>query len=235
MATKSLPRGIRNNNPGNIEWGDPWQGLDPLGHTKDSRFAVFATPVMGIRALARTLITYYDKHGIDTIEGAIRRWAPPTENNTSAYVGTVAFKAGIPSTKVVDFHDYDVLRTLVMGIIRHENGDPLKHGVAPTSNASEWYTDEVIDEALRLAGVKPTAPKAGPVPITRETVGATVAAGAGATQLAEVAPAVVSALSNAEDHITSGDWVRIAFAVVTIVAAVAIAWSQLRRHRQGTL
>ena len=25
MSTAKTPRGIRNNNPGNIEWGSPWQ------------------------------------------------------------------------------------------------------------------------------------------------------------------------------------------------------------------
>lgn len=58
-----LPRGIRNNNPGNLEWGDPWQGLDPDGQAQDKRFVVFKDPAMGIRAIARTLITYQDKYG----------------------------------------------------------------------------------------------------------------------------------------------------------------------------
>lgn len=46
------PRGIRNNNPGNIRRnGDPWQGLAET--QGDKEFFTFTTPVYGIRALAR--------------------------------------------------------------------------------------------------------------------------------------------------------------------------------------
>src|SRR3546814_1742565 len=85
-----LPRGIRNNNPGNLEWGDPWQGLLEPKKRTDKRFAQFEDPVMGIRAIARTLITYQDKYGIKTIEDAIHRWAPPNENDTLSYSSHVA-------------------------------------------------------------------------------------------------------------------------------------------------
>src|SRR5690606_5584704 len=88
--TKTLPRGVRNSNPGNLEWGDPWQGLVPVEQRTDSRFCQFVTPAYGIRALALTLITYYDRHRISTVEDAISRWAPPVENDTLAYQNAVA-------------------------------------------------------------------------------------------------------------------------------------------------
>jgi len=76
MSEQGLPRGIRNNNPGNIEWGERWQGLDELRPDRDPRFAQFISPEDGIRALAKTLQTYQKKHGISTIEGIISRLAP---------------------------------------------------------------------------------------------------------------------------------------------------------------
>ena len=39
-----VARGIRNNNPGNIRWGDKWQGLDEDGREKDKSFCVFVKP-----------------------------------------------------------------------------------------------------------------------------------------------------------------------------------------------
>ena len=52
----SQPRGIRNNNPGNIEHnGTNWQGMDNPPH--DGRFIRFVTPQYGIRAMARVLTT----------------------------------------------------------------------------------------------------------------------------------------------------------------------------------
>ena len=114
-----LPRGVRNNNPGNIELGDPWQGLVPVNERTDPRFAQFMSPAYGIRALARTLITYQDKHNIRTVTGAINRWAPPVENDTGAYVRAVQNAVG---GDIVDMHDYRYLRPLVEAIIKHENG-----------------------------------------------------------------------------------------------------------------
>lgn len=52
------PRGIRNNNPGNIRWGENWQGLKKDGKERDSSFCVFESPEYGIRALAKILINY---------------------------------------------------------------------------------------------------------------------------------------------------------------------------------
>lgn len=66
-------RGIRNNNPGNIEFNDnnSWQGQTG----SDGRFAKFETPEHGIRALGRNLLSY-GKQGYDTPAEIIGRWAP---------------------------------------------------------------------------------------------------------------------------------------------------------------
>ncbi|MBF4328050.1 structural protein P5, partial [Vibrio anguillarum] len=78
-----MTRGIRNNNPANIEDnGTPWRGR--MGN--DGRFIIFDSPVNGIRALARILNTYKVKHGLNTIEGIINRFAPPVENDTNSYI-----------------------------------------------------------------------------------------------------------------------------------------------------
>jgi hypothetical protein len=231
MTTKSTPRGVRNNNPGNIEWGDPWQGLVPLAQRTDSRFAQFTTPAYGIRAIARLLITYYDKHKIDTVRGAINRWAPPGENQTTAYVASVASLMGVDPDQPLDFHDFTTLKGLVEGIIRHENGS------GPEATPNTWYSARTVDDGLKLAGVVPpvaTVPKT-KVPVTKETVGATVAAGTGVGQLIDVMPAVADALARSKTDLTSGEWARIAFAVATIAISVYIAWSQYRKNREGVL
>ncbi len=58
------PRGIRNNNPGNIRHGENWQGLNPNSRSIDAAFCVFNTPVAGIRALAKVLINYKKIYGL---------------------------------------------------------------------------------------------------------------------------------------------------------------------------
>ncbi|NIC03969.1 structural protein [Halomonas sp. DX6] len=115
----SQPRGIRNNNPGNIEYtGTRWQGLD--NPPSDGRFMRFKSPEYGIRALARVLTTYQTKHGLDYIGGIIQRWAPSHENNSAAYAGFVADRLGVRATDRIDVQAR--MPELVEAIISYENG-----------------------------------------------------------------------------------------------------------------
>lgn len=111
MTTKQ-PRGIRNNNPGNIRRnGDPWQGL--AKDQADREFFTFQSAVYGIRALARLLITYQDKYGLCTIEGIITRWAPAIENNTASYIQAVARNTGFSALQTLDMHRFEHLKPVV--------------------------------------------------------------------------------------------------------------------------
>lgn len=148
------PRGIRNYNPGNIRHaqGIRWQGTAP--NQTDSQYIQFIDPRWGIRAIARVLITYQDKRraadgsSIDTVREIIERWAPPSENNTDAYVISVARALGLdPDVASVDAYDFEIMRALVTVIIRHENGaGPLLGG--------RWYGDPIIADGLALAGIE---------------------------------------------------------------------------------
>ena len=224
--TQKLPRGVRNNNPGNIEWGDPWQGLVPVNDRTDPRFAQFTTPAYGIRAMARTLITYQDKHNIRTVTGAINRWAPPVENDTGAYVRAVQSAVG---GDIVNMHDYKSLRPLVEAIIKHENG------IGPLKNANTWYDSDTIDEGLRLAGVRKPVDDVGAVPVTKETVGASATGAVGVVEIADTLPAIVAAVKSSEDHLSSGQIVRVVIGVVLVAAALFIAYSQVKKHQAGQL
>jgi len=84
----NLPRGIRNNNPGNIRKGNSWKGLIKPG--ADSAFDQFENVPYGVRALYYTLYTYMTKHGLLSIRGIISRWAPPIENQTDKYIQYVS-------------------------------------------------------------------------------------------------------------------------------------------------
>lgn len=137
------PRGIRNNNPGNIDRRSvKWQGMDP-DQSGDPRFIVFTAPEWGIRAIARVLRTYRDVHGLRTPAGIINRWAPPKENDTDAYASVVARKLGVRPDDEIDIDDPLVMRTLVKAIIRHENG--------PGPGGGDWYDDETIDDGIARA------------------------------------------------------------------------------------
>lgn len=113
-------RGIRNNNPGNLEYSktNPWVGQTG----DDGRFAKFETPEHGIRALGRNLLSY-QRQGIDTVSDIINRWAPPSDNNnTDAYVQAVCEQLGVTPDQQLDASNPDTLKALCAAIIQHENG-----------------------------------------------------------------------------------------------------------------
>lgn len=232
MDRKKQTRGIRNNNPGNIDRdGTPWQGMadDQSG---DPRFIVFKSAPYGIRAMARVLITYQDKHGLRTVRRIIGRWAPPVENDTDAYVNAVAASVGVGPDDVIDVHNFNVLRPLVKAIIKHENG------VQP-------YPDGVINYGLQLAGVTPQAePK--PLSQSRTIIGSTIAStatigGAVVDQVqGENVERVVEAqevVQQAQDAVgyTLGIWeyASIAFAVFAIIGIGLVLYSKLQRRKEG--
>ena len=99
MKNEELPRGLRNCNPGNIRiTKDKWQGLREV--QEDKEFFQFKAMKWGYRAMIRTLQNYRKRHGCETIADFIRRWAPPSENNTMTYIRFVCEKMGVPSVFV---------------------------------------------------------------------------------------------------------------------------------------
>lgn len=114
------PRGIRNNNPGNIEKGVAWNGM--ADEQPDARYITFKTPEYGIRAMARILRTYREKYGLKAVDQIINRWAPPSENPTLKYVEFVSDRLGVLPFAPLSFTDAQVAN-LIAAIIKFENGD----------------------------------------------------------------------------------------------------------------
>ena len=118
-----IPRGLRNNNPGNIRiTKDKWKGLRPV--QEDKEFFQFSDMKWGYRALIRTLQNYRRRHGYQTIADFIRRWAPSTENNTSGYISRVCKEMQVPTTYVPDVEDKTTMCAFAAAISQVENGVP---------------------------------------------------------------------------------------------------------------
>ena len=118
-------RGIRNNNPGNIDYNknNQWRGQIGIEEgVQKPRFAKFDTPENGIRALAKLLLNYQRLHKLNTVREIINRWAPPVENITSAYVTACARALGVDQNEVINLSDRRLLKLLTVAIIKHENG-----------------------------------------------------------------------------------------------------------------
>jgi hypothetical protein len=117
---EDTPRGERNNNPGNLRISNTdWQGKIAGA---DSEFETFETPEHGIRAAAKNALTLYRRDGADTVTKMISQWAPATENDTRAYIKSVAAELGVEPDQRLDFTDREILLGLAKAIFRHENG-----------------------------------------------------------------------------------------------------------------
>lgn len=133
------PRGIRNNNPGNINYaGQDGAALERPG----GRFARFETAFDGLKAMARQLLRYFDGKTtgkpLQTLTDIISTWAPGSENNTGAYIKRLAGMMGVSPDAVLNLRDPNTMSTLMGGIISHENG-------------RNPYSSEMVGSAARVA------------------------------------------------------------------------------------
>lgn len=114
------PRGIRNNNPGNLIYTDiKWNGKLPKHQNKDRRFEMFIAPVYGVRAMIKDLKHDIEK-GKNTVPALIEEYAPKFENNTEAYINTVCKDLKV-SRQAILLPTKNTLKLLVFSISRVEN------------------------------------------------------------------------------------------------------------------
>lgn len=113
-----VPRGIRNNNPGNIKRSNS-QWVGKVGN--DGTFEIFDTAENGIRAMGRLLRTYRNSYGLNTIRGIVTRWtAGESSTIQNNYVKHIVNKTGIAEhLQLVSVSQYaDVVEQMIF----FENG-----------------------------------------------------------------------------------------------------------------
>lgn len=107
---------VKNNNPCNVKVlkYDTWQGqtgMDKHGH------AIFDTPEHGIRAAAYVLKNYATRHGIDTVEGIVKRFAT---GNQEAYIRYLCKRLDLRADE--SFNILHRLPELLKAMARFESG-----------------------------------------------------------------------------------------------------------------
>ncbi len=138
-----LPRGIRLNNPGNIDRTEiAWLGESTM--QDDPRFIRFNEPVFGLRALMKILYNYQEKDDIEHLRGMINRWAPPNENQTNAYLNDVCARCSASPDESYDVSNKYNLMNLAKAIVHHENGAP------PAGRAPDWYPQDIYNQAAAM-------------------------------------------------------------------------------------
>ena len=120
----NTPRGLRNCNPLNIRLStDKWRGMK--ARQTDSDFCQFESMEWGWRAAFWLLTrTYYHKYRLYTIRTIIRRWAPSSENDTSAYIANVSLLTGIDPDEPIGIPSDRPSRWMAVGVAMaiQENG-----------------------------------------------------------------------------------------------------------------
>ncbi|HEJ7052516.1 TPA: hypothetical protein SMF43_001460 [Serratia marcescens] len=138
--SSNAPRGIRNNNPGNLNYAKQ------SGATKESgpngRFAVFNSMTEGISALYKQIQLYF-RRGTDTISEIVNKYAPASDNNNvMAYINSLVKATGKGAHESLANSDMSTIFRLLKGIISHENGkgyvsdDEIMRGIQVGSRAT---------------------------------------------------------------------------------------------------
>lgn len=118
-----MSRGLINCNPGNIRRSEVrYRG--EIRPSRDPAFKQFASLAWGYRAIFVLLDTYRVRYGLDTVAGMIARWAPPSENDTAAYIRHVVRAVGVAPDQPLDTRDRSVMLPYAAAISRMENGTP---------------------------------------------------------------------------------------------------------------
>lgn len=117
--------GIKNNNPANIRYSslNKWkhQGKPNKG------FCTFDSPVWGVRALLILIRKYRFSYGLDSVFKIISRFAPSSENDTSAYVKFICNCLGVSPDETLNldfffFAEFSQLFKLCHSICIIESG-----------------------------------------------------------------------------------------------------------------
>jgi hypothetical protein len=131
--------GLQDNNPGDIKAdGTQWQGM--VG--SDGTFIIFADTTWGLRAMAVDLTTKINSDGLNTITSIISAYAPPSENNTAAYIASVSSDTGFQPGQTLSA-DPATLAALIRAIVNHEIGDSL---------SQQYISDADIAQGISMMG-----------------------------------------------------------------------------------
>ena len=116
-----MSRGLVNCNPGNIRQSKVrYKG--EVRPSRDPAFKQFESLAWGYRAIFVLLHTYRVRHGLRSIREMISRWAPPSENDTGAYLRTVVRRSGVDPDAEIDTRDGPTMTRIAAAMARVENG-----------------------------------------------------------------------------------------------------------------
>jgi len=134
VTTGTSPKGLRNNNPFNLEYRNiGWVG--EIG--TDGRFSIFDTAHNGLRAGMINIDTKMTRDGKVTVRQLISTLSPSHENPTEAFIQFVSTRMKVSPDQPLTFGVH-IIR-LSQEIIRFENGE-------------QPFTFDELEAALQATG-----------------------------------------------------------------------------------
>jgi hypothetical protein len=135
----NLPRGMKNNNPGNIVLSSSaWKGKIPNRENTDGKFEQFVSYQYGVRAMIVLVQNYMNRYGLNTIGKIIQRWCG-TNCNYNSYVNSVSQSTGYAANQILP-NSMDVVVNVVRGLAQFEQGKP----------GNQLIPDALINQAIEL-------------------------------------------------------------------------------------
>lgn len=135
-----MARGLLLSNPFNLEKNPhiSWSGQVSPG--SDAIFCQFNSDLMGIRAGYKNLVDQYKYDNLNTVSLIINKYAPSSENDTTAYINAICGALNVKPNDVLDLSKYEIIKPFGQAIIQHEQGE------MP-------FSDRLIDQALAMLGI----------------------------------------------------------------------------------
>lgn len=135
------PKGIRRNNPCNVMCTRPRQGW--IGAVYDADFdgdreEAFIAPFWGLRAAGVVLLHDEARRGLWTLREIVTCFAPPSENDTEAYIRDLANWMGVDPDQRLDLWLPGMLARALKACVRQEEGE-------------QPYSDDLVEQAARSA------------------------------------------------------------------------------------
>lgn len=150
---KSLPRNLRNNNPGNIRF-EKGGFAEKHGATgaDDKGFAIFPTMEAGEQA-QKDLLFKTESYKNLTTDQAISRYAPSSENNTGAYQNMIKKSLGSsydPNKKLSEYSEQDQQK-IVTAMQKMEGGTVEGYKLAQEQKASPIPQADSLSNRMNVA------------------------------------------------------------------------------------
>jgi len=153
-----VPRGLRNNNPLNLNYVRGQAGIDP-SDPSDGAYGRYVTPEAGVAQATKQLQRDYSR-GADTPAKLVQAWSPDASPSVkTAYAKNIGDAAGVdPDKGHLNLGDPKTTSNVVSAMWRQENGQPADPAVV-NRGVSAGFGNQTLGNGPQSAQIIPFKPR----------------------------------------------------------------------------